>query len=102
MGFESVKTKAEISRFSGIRIWDYKKENLENKNKQELIMEESSKKGTGPRRAVLPDTMRRRRFSENAKYCRDFNFADSSYDMRAYDFRIQKIYQLQQVSNSQL
>ncbi|GFW95993.1 hypothetical protein TNCV_4174201 [Trichonephila clavipes] len=36
----------QMGRLSG--IWDYKRENLENKSKQEVIMEESSKEGTGP------------------------------------------------------
>ncbi|GFX54098.1 hypothetical protein TNCV_2337341 [Trichonephila clavipes] len=50
---EAWKTKADTGRLSGIKLWDYKRENFENKNKQEVIMEESSKEGTGPRRDVL-------------------------------------------------
>ncbi|GFX78597.1 transposable element Tcb1 transposase [Trichonephila clavipes] len=38
-----------MCRLSRIRLWDYKRENLDNKSKQEVIMEESSKEGTGPR-----------------------------------------------------
>ncbi|GFY13072.1 hypothetical protein TNCV_666341 [Trichonephila clavipes] len=48
-----------MGRLSGIRLWDYKRENLENKSKQEVFMEESSKEGTSPRGAVLPDMMMR-------------------------------------------
>ncbi|GFV06710.1 hypothetical protein TNCV_1611231 [Trichonephila clavipes] len=33
-------------------LWDYKQENLENKSKKRVIMEESSNEGTGPRGAV--------------------------------------------------
>ncbi|GFS66040.1 hypothetical protein TNCV_2510491 [Trichonephila clavipes] len=40
-----------------LKLWDNKRENLENKSKQEVIMEESSKECTGPRGAVLPDMM---------------------------------------------
>ncbi|GFU31827.1 hypothetical protein TNCV_1176871 [Trichonephila clavipes] len=43
---EAWKTRAEMGRFSGIRLRDYKRENLENKSKQEVTMEESPKKGT--------------------------------------------------------
>ncbi|GFW42878.1 hypothetical protein TNCV_734111 [Trichonephila clavipes] len=46
---------AEMDRFSGIRLWDYKQENLENKSEQEVNMEESSKDSRGD---VLPDIMR--------------------------------------------
>ncbi|GFW51934.1 hypothetical protein TNCV_1188651 [Trichonephila clavipes] len=46
-----------MGRLSGIRLWEYNRENLENKSKQEVIMEESSKEGTEPRGAVLPDMM---------------------------------------------
>ncbi|GFY09671.1 hypothetical protein TNCV_381651 [Trichonephila clavipes] len=46
-----------MHRLSGIRLWDYKPENLESKSKQEVIMEGSSKKGNGPRGAILPDMM---------------------------------------------
>ncbi|GFX16161.1 hypothetical protein TNCV_4704171 [Trichonephila clavipes] len=48
MNSEAWKTKAEMGRLNGIRLLDYKRENLENKNKQEIIVEESSKEGTGP------------------------------------------------------
>ncbi|GFW77861.1 hypothetical protein TNCV_4627401 [Trichonephila clavipes] len=34
---EASKTKAQMGRLSGIRLWDYKRENLENKNKQEAV-----------------------------------------------------------------
>ncbi|GFW47608.1 hypothetical protein TNCV_583201 [Trichonephila clavipes] len=40
---EAWKTDAEMGRMSGIRLWDYKRENVENKSKQDIIMEESSK-----------------------------------------------------------
>ncbi|GFS99436.1 hypothetical protein TNCV_35811 [Trichonephila clavipes] len=46
---EAWKAKAEMVRLSGIGLWDYKRENLENKNKQEVIMEEILKERTGPR-----------------------------------------------------
>ncbi|GFT14385.1 hypothetical protein TNCV_4003761 [Trichonephila clavipes] len=46
-----------MGRLSGIKIWDYKRENLENKGKQEVNVEESSK-GTGLRGPVLPDMMK--------------------------------------------
>ncbi|GFT40259.1 hypothetical protein TNCV_627601 [Trichonephila clavipes] len=42
-----------MGRLSGIRFWNYKRENVENKSKQE----ESSKEGTGLREVVLPDIM---------------------------------------------
>ncbi|GFX04113.1 hypothetical protein TNCV_3972621 [Trichonephila clavipes] len=54
---EAWKTKTETGRLSGIGLGDYKQENLENKSKQDVIMEESSKEGTGPRGAVSPDIM---------------------------------------------
>ncbi|GFU70003.1 hypothetical protein TNCV_2984301 [Trichonephila clavipes] len=54
---EAWKTKAEVTKLSEIRLRDYKRENLENKGKHEIIMEESSTEGTGPRGAVLPDMM---------------------------------------------
>ncbi|GFX97003.1 putative DD41D transposase [Trichonephila clavipes] len=54
---EAWKTKAEKGRLSRNRLRDYKRENLENKGKQEVIIEESSKEGTGLRGAVLPDMM---------------------------------------------
>ncbi|GFW51944.1 uncharacterized protein TNCV_1188751 [Trichonephila clavipes] len=46
-----------MGRLSGNRLWDYNRKNLENKSKQGVIMEESSKQGTEPREAVLPDMM---------------------------------------------
>ncbi|GFX78098.1 hypothetical protein TNCV_972521 [Trichonephila clavipes] len=46
-----------MDRLIGIRLWDNKRENLENKTEQEVTMEESSKEGSGPRGAVLPDMM---------------------------------------------
>ncbi|GFU70375.1 hypothetical protein TNCV_2916381 [Trichonephila clavipes] len=52
---EAWKTKSEIGRLSGIRLWEYKRENSKNKSKQEIIMEEPSKEGPSPRGAVLPD-----------------------------------------------
>ncbi|GFV15307.1 hypothetical protein TNCV_4833351 [Trichonephila clavipes] len=42
---EAWKTKTEMGRLSGIRLWDYKRENLEKKIKHEVIMEKSSKEG---------------------------------------------------------
>ncbi|GFU33952.1 transposable element Tc1 transposase [Trichonephila clavipes] len=44
---------------SSIRLRNYKREILENKSKLEVIMEESSKEGTGPGGVVLPDIIRR-------------------------------------------
>ncbi|GFS60461.1 hypothetical protein TNCV_947081 [Trichonephila clavipes] len=49
---EAWKTKAEMGGLIGTRLWDYKRANLENKSKQEVIMEEFSKEGAGPRGAV--------------------------------------------------
>ncbi|GFW46017.1 hypothetical protein TNCV_3276351 [Trichonephila clavipes] len=46
-----------MGRLRGIRLWDYKRENLEDKSRQEIIVEESAKEGTDPRRIVLPDMM---------------------------------------------
>ncbi|GFW05758.1 hypothetical protein TNCV_4627671 [Trichonephila clavipes] len=46
-----------MGRHRGIRLWDDKREILENKSEQEVIMEESSKEGTGQRGDVLPNMM---------------------------------------------
>ncbi|GFU32963.1 hypothetical protein TNCV_4155511 [Trichonephila clavipes] len=46
-----------MDNLSGIRLWDYKRESSENGNEQEVTPEESSKEGTSPRGAVLPDMM---------------------------------------------
>ncbi|GFX55144.1 hypothetical protein TNCV_1156051 [Trichonephila clavipes] len=44
-----------MDRLSGIRLKDYKRQNLE--NEEEATLEESSKNGIDPRGAVLPDLM---------------------------------------------
>ncbi|GFX68587.1 hypothetical protein TNCV_1800001 [Trichonephila clavipes] len=49
------KTKAETDRLSGIRLWDYKRENLEYEGRQDASEEKSSKEATGPRGSILPD-----------------------------------------------
>ncbi|GFY12703.1 hypothetical protein TNCV_2448941 [Trichonephila clavipes] len=47
-----------MGRLRGIRVWDYKREKLgEQKYTRSLIMEESSKEGTDPPGAALPDMM---------------------------------------------
>ncbi|GFY05610.1 hypothetical protein TNCV_4402771 [Trichonephila clavipes] len=55
-----------MDKFSGIRIWDYKKEYLENESVQEIYMEEFSKEGTSPQRTVLPDMMIRYQYTGHA------------------------------------
>ncbi|GFW91483.1 hypothetical protein TNCV_3376471 [Trichonephila clavipes] len=57
LGFGNVEDQAERYAVSGIKLWDYERDNLENKSKQEVIVEESSKEGSVPRGAVLPDKM---------------------------------------------
>ncbi|GFU15382.1 transposable element Tc3 transposase [Trichonephila clavipes] len=62
-----------MGRLSGIRFPDYKPENLENKNKQEIIMEESSKddvfvEWAQNEIAVVPDFHKRILFSDEAHF----------------------------------
>ncbi|GFS56852.1 hypothetical protein TNCV_2660821 [Trichonephila clavipes] len=51
------KIKAQMDRLSGIRLWDYKRENLEKEGEHEVTLEESLREGIGPQEAVLPDMM---------------------------------------------
>ncbi|GFW92807.1 hypothetical protein TNCV_1736001 [Trichonephila clavipes] len=62
-----------MDRLSGIRLRDYKGENLVNEGEQEVTMGKSSKEGTGLRRAILSDMMRRGRHSDT-KYHEHYPF----------------------------